>query len=943
MERIFLGWDRPALASAVDFLASRHVRDSQWMLENIVVVVPGSRAGRRLIELLVERSAERGWTLIPPTVVTPAALAGILAPTPGREAKDLERLLLWRDALLSVAPAGLANVFPTMPARDDLLGWISLAELIDRLHRELGGEDLDFQDVVTVGARLPEFTEQTRWQSLAKVQEAYRAAVAREKLVDATDWLRNAAKQGARAFDRELLLLAVADLAPGVVRANLLPSGARVTALVHAPSELADRFDEIGCIRTSPWKESRLDIPDGYLAFEDDAKAQAKQAVAFVQKEMETRAVEEITLGMPDESLIPVFENHFEQAEIAVRSARGTPIARTSPFRMLNAVADFLDQRLFSGLADLVRHPEFLDAIRRGLATFPDSTSVDWLTFLDKYHRDHLQAKLPHDAFQADGSAAWVGSPTERPRLARLCTSVGTLLKELLDARQRPLRDWAQTILALLLEVHGEHPVEVRSHDGHLLVETLSRFHDELVELYGIPDTLSPRVTATEAIRLVLRQLERVHVPSERSASAVEMLGWLELQMDDAPLLFVAGMNDGRVPSSINADLFLPNNLRQQLGLLDNDRRLARDAFGLSAILASRPLVRLIAGRRSVDGDPLNPSRLLLAAGDETLVARISAFYETKRNERRPRPGEPAIESTGSPFVVPPPRPLERPLEQLSVTAFRDYLACPYRFYLRHVLGLESLDDSLEELDGGAFGNLAHDVLRDFGKGPAATETNGARVREFLRERLEQLASDRYGSRPMPAVRIQVAQLGLRLDAFAHWQANWSRDGWRIREVERSFGKQGTPFDVDGIPFLLRGRIDRIDVHESSGRIAVFDYKTADAGRDPDATHRKKGEWIDLQLPLYRHLLGTTETRIELGYIVLPKDMAKSRALLAPWTEAELEEADETARDVVRGVRAERFWPRTQPAPKYSEEFAAICQDDQLIAAMNEELEQEGA
>ena len=49
------------------------------------------------------------------------------------------------------------------------------------------------------------------------------------------------------------------------------------------------------------------------------------------------------------------------------------------------------------------------------------------------------------------------------------------------------------------------------------------------------------------------------------------------MALDDSPATVVTSFNDGFVPSSVTADAFLPNRLRQSLGLLHNDRRLARE------------------------------------------------------------------------------------------------------------------------------------------------------------------------------------------------------------------------------------------------------------------------------------------------------------------------------------------------------------------------------
>jgi hypothetical protein len=49
-----------------------------------------------------------------------------------------------------------------------------------------------------------------------------------------------------------------------------------------------------------------------------------------------------------------------------------------------------------------------------------------------------------------------------------------------------------------------------------------------------------------------------------------------------------------------------------------------------------------------------------------------------------------------------------------------------------------------------------------------------------------------------------------------------------------------------------------------------------------------------------------------LGYLLLPKTLEDVGPALAGWTEAELGEAEEVARDVVRRLRTGEFWYQPQ-------------------------------
>ncbi len=390
------------------------------------------------------------------------------------------------------------------------------------------------------------------------------------------------------------------------------------------------------------------------------------------------------------------------------------------------------------------------------------------------------------------------------------------------------------------------------------------------------------------------------------------------------------------MPSSVSADLFLPNRLRKRLGVTDNDRRYARDAYALCTLLASRQEIVLVAGRRDDRGDPLLPSRLFFACDAEEAAERVKTFFEAETPPPLPmliRPADSAdatgTESQG--LVVPRPIPLAAPVTSISVTAFKAYLECPYRFYLRHVLKLESVPHESEEMDPRAFGNLVHDTLKAFGHDGPLESTSPDEIAEFLRAAVEELSERQYGRFRLPSVSVQIEQARRRLEAFALWQAERTREGWTIAFVEASAGSEPVPLETgDGRTILLRGRIDRIDRHADRDEWALLDYKTGDAAKDPDKAHRKQGEWVDLQLPLYRHLAAKlgVEGNITLGYVTLPGDTGEVKHRMAAWSADDLIDADRKAKQIARDILDGRFWPPNIVPPQFPDGFEAICQDN---------------
>src|SRR5205085_4280494 len=141
--------------------------------------------------------------------------------------------------------------------------------------------------------------------------------------------------------------------------------------------------------------------------------------------------------------------------------------------------------------------------------------------------------------------------------------------------------------------------------------------------------------------------------------------------------------------------------------------------------------------------------------------------------------------------------------EALRVTEFRDYLACPYRYYLRHRLGLEELTDEACELDAAQFGSLIHDVLKDFGKGDCRDSRDERQIEEQLNVSLSQMARRHFGDKPLATVSLQIEQARLRLRGFARWQAGHARDGWQIRYAEETIDPAKAFLLVDGEPMYL--------------------------------------------------------------------------------------------------------------------------------------------
>lgn len=930
--RHFLGWDQPILPRAAAWLIDRYATDRALDLGRVVVVTPGGRAGRRLVEWLVDLAEQRKLDLTPPLTATPGTLGERLFTPSLTPADAMTQQLAWIDACRDADPALQQCLTPQPPARDDWSGWWALSGRLMRCHVELAAEALNFADLVERGQTLVDFPEAQRWSDLARLQQRYLQRLQDCGRVDPQQARIDALNAKECRSTGPIVLVGVAEL-PGVLVGMIEQAAAQqpVEVLVGAPRELADCFDAWGRLIAERWRDRPVELDDAVFSVVDGPADQATEVLHTLSEYAGRWSAEQITIGVPDGRLIAYLRQHLSLAGVAVRDAGGTPLPRTAVYRLLEAAADYLAERRYSDFAVLVRHPDVARRLVERSGEPITAESIDaWLDVMDRYYTEHLQGKL---------TGRWLGIPARIEPLRRVHEAVNG--PELLEplGESRPLSQWGQPILELLIGLYGEHVHDLTRPDDRLVHAACVQVREVLAEWRDLPESLDVQSSASQALRLLLQRLSEAAIPPRAEESAVELLGPLELALDDAPAMIVTTFNEDYLPTSLNADALLPNALRRAAGLIDNDRRYARDAYAMNVIARSRSQLKLIAARTDASGDPLRPSRLMFADDDAAIVRRVRLFYPSQPTP--PRLIDPSHLGVGGVSAFdrdwpppPPARPLDQPITRLNVTAFADYLACPYRFYLSHVLGLDSVNDGAVELSAAQFGTLAHQVLADFARDYRDDPRDARLIEAFCLAELDRQIERQYGPAPTPTLRIQREQLRLRLRDFAKWQADRAADGWRIAQAEWKIDPaplivDGQPVRVGGETFQLYGRIDRVDVHETEGTVCVLDYKTSNKPKKPKEKHQKGDEWVDLQLPLYRHLLSATALgrADEVGYVCLSREGCEMHC--ARWDEADYQAADAIAREVIEQINAGVFYPPADSPPAF-DAFAALCGVDQL-------------
>ncbi len=963
-------------------------------LSGFTVVVPGRAAGHRLLELLIDKAASDGRRIVPPTTVTLGTLPEELYEPARPLADTTTETLCWMAAIDSAAPRDRRLIAPgvagaRLGADDDGMltdeetvsgegppsgGSQSAGRMFDAarmlvgMHRELAANTLSFKDVTSAADdALPGFGDHARWEALSRLEEAYLRNVDGVGCWDRQTARRVAVEQREVDFDGRIVLLATVDVDP-LQRKMLSQVNGQIDALVALPAGIGPDpeacFDDFGCIVPDAWRERPLPVPLERVVVVDDTDAQAAAVVDWIGSMAARRAADEITVAAPDDSTVPSLEQRLATAGLVGRYAAGRTMQRSSPWQLVHAIFAWLDRREFATLADLLRCPDCIRLLSRRTGQAMPAAVADRVAtrhLPQAIDRDHLAAaaERPDDRLEnslfieiLDAVDAWLAPLQAAGAAIDRAVSVSSADRLTATARKKRTRTGARATPAAL----PGHPtlapawvaglravcsaalegVEIdRDAEGsRVFARALGALGEQLADMETIPDRLAAAAGSGGLVRLLVSTWGRSGIPPAQESEAIDIVGWLEVALDDAPALAITSCIEGCLPGNAGRDPLLPEPLRQALGLDNAARTAARDAWML-AVAAVREDLLVVVPRCRSDGSPAIPSRLLFRRDPDGVVAAAKRLFATPHSPSSAGP-PPVVASR---LLVPAPTVLGPASGDLfpamRVTEFRDYLTCPYRYWLKQRLRLTSAHDDSLELGPGDFGTLIHDCLDIFAKDRSiATSDDGDAIADWLSAALDRIVHHRYGSAAAPAVAVQAELARRRLREFARVQANRTSEGWTIHSTEKVVRSQA--FVVDGIPVELSGRIDRIDRHEAHDQWEVLDYKTSAKGKTPEKTHRTARGWIDLQLPLYRHLLTEVEgmpmvdladsSMVRVGYFNVPAKVEEIRIVTADWSDSDYADADEAARQVVRNVRQGLFWPPNPAAAGSFPEFDGICQ-----------------
>lgn len=350
------------------------------------------------------------------------------------------------------------------------------------------------------------------------------------------------------------------------------------------------------------------------------------------------------------------------------------------------------------------------------------------------------------------------------------------------------------------------------------------------------------------------------------------------------------GFSEGEFPVNEHPDPFLDENLRDSLGL---EQRLKREQAGLFYQAVTRTDHYLLITRPylSDDGEkweastfwksiqqlfdtsvvntirPDDPRPLIEAASSQELlfsaIRRQSlpqeyeflnprwidlhharAVLRARRSKHAGGPHEGFVAP-----IAPALRQRYSSDQIWSASRLEYYGSCPYQFFVRTALGLESRILPKLGLDPNQLGSMLHKILEETYKNLSDPKDIEA-VLESLKIASGQVFSTAprvYGFRPSSLWDYEKAQLLEKLEKTV--RALGEDSDWTPFAYELVFGINGiSPLEVDlgEETIRIRGVIDRVD-RDPNGHLRVVDYKTG-------SSHLTSGDLKNgyrLQLPIY--------------------------------------------------------------------------------------------
>jgi ATP-dependent helicase/nuclease subunit B len=357
---------------------------------------------------------------------------------------------------------------------------------------------------------------------------------------------------------------------------------------------------------------------------------------------------------------------------------------------------------------------------------------------------------------------------------------------------------------------------------GKQLLEVLKTFDLSKTQYQDMPIRLSEWVSL---LKTVIEGSSYQEVGSESQAT-LSILPLSSTRMRDFEAVVLVGCDEQQLPTYSEPPLFFSDALNQLLKTSTIAMQFVQQARDLSQLLVSCINVDLLWQSKSNNGEPLRPSAWIQRLQNQIDWDEVSTKLKKRAFEAVP------MDMSIAHFEEALPMPLT-----MSPSAYKALRDCPYRYYVRSLLGLRKNKGFDEGFDASLAGQTLHKLLKRFYQALKTQEHTNLAIKTDIEQRrawMEQSLHAHSEQEFASLVEGDARVLGTLRDwqkqipSFVDWQLQRELDGWQYFDGELKVGFD-LPFkDVDGnLNFIrIEGFADRFDVQADNNKVAsVLDYK----------------------------------------------------------------------------------------------------------------------
>jgi ATP-dependent helicase/nuclease subunit B len=538
----------------------------------------------------------------------------------------------------------------------------------------------------------------------------------------------------------------------------------------------------------------------GLRRIESPGAQEEATAIALALREVLETPGKTAALVTTDRGLARRVATEMQRWGVDIDDSAGQPLSATPPGAVLKLAAEVLAQEFAPvSLLALLKHP----LVQTGRERATHLAAVRWLD------RHALRGPKPAPGMGDVIVAAQTAGDPAPPAVNEMLNDLDRHVAPLLSTEPMDLQQLLAALCRFCEWLTTDDDGRCRLWDGDDGEAAMRFFADAVAASEGLGDDARPGFAALFGV-LMDGQVVR---PRYGRHPRLSIWGPLEARLQQADLLILGGMNEGRWPAEAEVDAWLSRPMRRDLGLPPPERRIGLAAHDF-AQAAATPNV-LLSRADKVDGTPTVPSRWLLRL--ERLLSVHDMALPDAADLALWRDGldEPA---SVRPAAAPAPKPpvAARPTS-LSVTQVETWVRDPYAIFARHILGLRPLEPLAADPDAALRGIAVHRALDRFVADYPTTLPPDALARL--------LAAGEEAFGPIlqrPGVR---AFWWPRFVRIAEWFLENEATHRGTAQVAAS--EVSGRLEITG-GFVLTAKADRID-RLNDGSLAIIDYKTGQA------------------------------------------------------------------------------------------------------------------